>query len=262
MARVRPVSFEDRIPLVEHLDELRTRILVSISAFAVAFAVCFWQNGRLLDIANAPLPGDRTPITFGVAEPFTATVTITLYAAIVLSLPVILYQAYAYVLPALTDRERRVILPFLVIAPALFCAGVVFGYFVVLPAATKFLLNFNESQFNIQIRAKDYYSFFTMMLGVMGLIFQLPIGILAVTRLGIVTPKQLAQNRRYAYLVIAIVAMALPGTDPISMLLEMAPLIVLFEASLVLARVVGTPAGADPRKEFAPAESTGVTAAN
>ena len=262
MARLRPASFEDRLTLVQHLDELRTRIVVSISAFAVAFILCFWQNSRLLDIANAPLPGDRTPITLGVAEPFTTTVTITLYAAIVISLPVILYQAYAYMLPALTDRERRVILPFLVIAPVLFCAGVVFGYFVVLPAATKFLLNFNESRFNIQIRAKDYYSFFTMMLGVMGLIFQLPIGILAVTRLGIVTPKQLAQNRRYAYLVIAVVAMALPGTDPISMLLEMAPLIVLFEASLVLARVVGTPARADPRKEFSPAESTGVTAAN
>ena len=211
MARVRPVSFEDRIPLVEHLDELRTRILVSISAFAVAFTLCFWQNGRLLDIANAPLPGNRTPITFGVAEPFTTTVTITVYAAIVLSLPVILYEAYAYVLPALTDRERRVIVPFLVMVPVLFCAGAVFGYFVVLPAATKFLLNFNASQFNIQIRAKDYYSFFTMTVGVMGLIFQLPIGILAVTRLGIVTPRQLAQNRRYAYLVIAIVAMLLPA---------------------------------------------------
>jgi len=262
MARLRSASFEDRLTLVQHLDELRTRVVVSISAFAVAFTVCFWQNSRLLDIANAPLPGDRTPITLGVAEPFTTTVTITLYAAIVISLPVILYQAYAYMLPALTDRERRVILPFLVIAPVLFCAGVVFGYFVVLPAATKFLLNFNESQFNIQIRAKDYYSFFTMMLGVMGLIFQLPIGILAVTRLGIVTPKQLAQNRRYAYLAIAVVAMALPGTDPISMLLEMAPLIVLFEASLVLARVVGTPAHADPLTELATAESTGVTAAN
>jgi sec-independent protein translocase protein TatC len=123
-------------------------------------------------------------------------------------------------------------------------------------------LSFNESQFNIQIRAKDYYSFFTMTLGVMGLIFQLPIGILAVSRLGIVTPKQLARNRRYAYLVIAVVAMALPGTDPISMLLEMVPLIVLFEASLVLARVVGTPVQADSRTELATADSTGVTAAN
>src|SRR3954451_10199970 len=255
MARQRPLDFEDRLTLVEHLDELRARIVVSISAFAVAAALCFWQNGRLLDIANAPLPDDRTPITFGVAEPFTTTVTITVYAAIVISLPVILYQAYAYMLPALTDRERRVIVPFLFMAPALFCAGVVFGYFVFLPAATKFLLNFNASQFNIQIRAKDYYSFFTMTLGMMGLIFQLPIGILAVTRLGIVTPKQLAKNRRYAYLVIAVVAMLLPGTDPISMLLEMAPLIVLFEASLILARVVGTPARADSRTEVAAAAS-------
>src|SRR3954465_5884298 len=246
MARLRPASFEDRFTLVEHLDELRTRIVVSISAFGAAFALCFWQNSRLLDIANAPLPGNRTPITFGVAEPFTATVTITLYAAIVISLPVILYQAYAYTLPALADRERRGIAPFLVMVPVLFCAGAVFGYFVVLPAATKFLLNFNASQFNIQIRAKDYYSFFTMTLGMMGLIFQLPIGILAVTRLGIVTPKQLAQNRRYAYLVIAVVAMVLPGTDPISMLLEMVPLIILFEGSLVVARVAGTPTPADP----------------
>lgn len=259
MARVRSVSFEDRIPLVEHLDELRTRVLVSISAFAVAFTLCFWQNGRLLEIANAPLPGNRTPITFGVAEPFTTTVTITVYAAIVLSLPVILYEAYAYVLPALTDRERRVIVPFLLMAPVLFCAGAVFGYFVVLPAALKFLLNFNASQFNIQIRAKDYYSFFTMMVGVMGLIFQLPLGILAVTRLGIVTPKQLAKNRRYAYLVIAVIAMLLPGTDPVSMLLEMAPLLVLFEASLIVARVFGTPIRPAPETELATAESTGMT---
>ena len=255
MARYRPVDFDDRLTLVEHLDELRTRIVVSISAFAVAFTLCFWQNGRLLDIANAPLPGHRTPITLGVAEPFMTTMRIAVYAAIVISLPVILYQAYAYVLPGLTNRERRVIVPFLVMVPVLFCAGVVFGYFVVLPAAIKFLLHFNESRFNIQIRAKDYYSFFTMTLGMMGLIFELPIGILAVTRLGIVTSKQLARNRRYAYLVIAIVAMALPGTDPVSMLLEMVPLIVLFEASLLLARVSGTPARADAHTELATAKS-------
>ena len=262
MARLGPVDFEDRLTLVEHLDELRTRIVISVAAFVVAFGLCFWQNSHLLDIANAPLPGNKTPITFGVAEPFTTTVTISAYAALVIALPVILYEAYAFVLPALTDRERRVVVPFLIMVPLLFIAGVVFGYFVVLPAATKFLLNFNQSQFNIQIRAKDYYSFFTVTLGAMGLIFQLPIGILAVTRLGIVTPKQLAQNRRYAYVIIAVVAMLLPGTDPVSMLMEMVPLIVLFEASLIVARVVGTPAQADPRKEFAPADSTGVTAAN
>jgi Sec-independent protein secretion pathway component TatC len=123
VARLRPVNFDDRLSLVEHLDELRTRVVVCISAFAVAFTLCFWQNGRLLDIANAPLPGDRVPITLGVAEPFMTTVTIAVYAAIVISLPVILYQAYAYALPALTDRERRMVVPFLVMVPVLLCAG-------------------------------------------------------------------------------------------------------------------------------------------
>jgi sec-independent protein translocase protein TatC len=241
MARLRPVDFEDRLTLVEHLDELRTRIIISILAFSAAFAICFWQNSRLLDIANKPLPGHLEPITFGVAEPFTTTVTITAYFALVISLPVILYQAYAFVLPALTEKEKRVIVPFLIGVPFLFVAGVVFGYFVVLPAATKFLLNFNQHQFNIQVRARDYYSFFTLTLGVMGLIFQLPIGILAVTRLGIVTPEQLSANRRYAYVIIAVVAMLLPGTDPVSMLLEMVPLIILFELSVLLARLVGRP---------------------
>jgi sec-independent protein translocase protein TatC len=254
MARLRPVDFEDRLTLVEHLDELRTRIIISISTLVVAFALCFWQNSRLLDIANAPLPGNRTPITFGVAEPFTTTVTISAYAALVISLPVILYQAYAFVLPALTNREKRVVVPFLIMVPVLFVAGVVFGYFVVLPAATKFLLNFNDNQFNIQIRARDYYSFFTLTLGVMGLIFQLPIGILAVTRLGIVTPEQLSQNRRYAYVILVVVAALLPGTDPVTMLIEAVPLILLFEASLLLARAFGRPSDEAAEREIAVSE--------
>ena len=254
MARLRPVDFEDRLTLVEHLDELRSRIIISIVAFAVAFGICFWQNDRLLDIANAPLPGDRNPITFGVAEPFTTTVTITAYAALIISMPVILYQAYAYLLPALTTRERRYLVPFLILAPGLFIAGVIFGYFVVLPAATKFLLNFNDTQFNIQVRARDYYSFFTLTLGVMGLIFELPIAILAVTRLGIITPEELSKNRRYAYVILAVVAMLLPGTDPISMLLELVPLIVLYEGSVLLARAFGRPPDEAADREIAVSE--------
>jgi sec-independent protein translocase protein TatC len=254
MARLRPVDFEDRLTLVEHLDELRTRIIIAVAAFVVAFALCFWQNDMLLDIANSPLPGDREPITFGVAEPFTTTVTISAYAALVISLPVVLYQAFAFLLPALTTRERRYIIPFLVMAPGLFIAGVVFGYFVVLPAATKFLLNFNDTQFNIQIRARDYYSFFTLTLGVMGLIFELPIAILAVTRLGIVTPEQLSKNRRYAYVILIVVAMLLPGTDPVTMLIEAVPLILLFEASVLLARAFGRPPDEAAEREIAVSE--------
>ena len=127
-------------------------------------------------------------------------------------------------------------------APLLFLAGVAFAYFVVMPAAVKFLLNFNDTQFNVQVRARDYYSFFSTTMLAGGIVFELPLAILAVTRLGIVSVEQLRSNRRYAYLVIAIVAAALPGVDPISMLLEMVPLLVLYELSILLARAFGTPA--------------------
>ena len=245
MARVRPVSHEDRLTVVEHLDELRTRIIVCFVVLAVAFGLCFWQNELLLEIASKPLPsGHEKLLTFGIAEPFTITVTVAAYGALILSLPIVLYQVYAYVLPAFSERERRVALPILQLATILFGAGVVFAYFVVMPPAVNFLLNFNDTQFNVQVRARDYYSFFatTMLAG--GIVFELPLAILAVTRLGIVSPEQLSKNRRYAYLIIAIVAAALPGVDPISMLIEMIPLLVLFELSILIARAFGTPKAA------------------
>jgi sec-independent protein translocase protein TatC len=254
VARLGPVDFEDRLTLVEHLDELRTRIVISLAALAVAFGLCFWQNKWLLELANKPLPEGFEPITFGVSEPFMTTVTISAYAALVIALPVILYQAYAFVLPALTRTERRVIVPFLVMVPLLFVAGVVFAYFVVVPAATDFLLGFNADEFSTEVRARDYYSFFAITLSAVGILFQVPIGVLAVTRLGIVTPRQLARNRRYAILVIAVVAMLLPGTDPVTMLISMVPLIVLFEGSVLLARLFGGPPEPEPSAEMAVSE--------
>jgi len=240
--RVRPVSHEDELTLVEHLDELRARIIVCIVVFGVALALCFWQNNLLLEIAGGPLPeGHERLITFGVTEPFTTTLTVSAYAAIILSLPVWLWQLYAYVLPAFSPREKRVVLPILLLFPLLFCAGIAFSYFVVMPAAVNFLLNFNDTQFNIQVRARDYYSFFSMTELAGAIVFQLPLAILAVTRLGIMTPEQFSRNRRYAYLIIAVVAAALPGVDPISMLIEMVPLLILFELSILIARVFGRP---------------------
>lgn len=245
MARMRPVSHEDRLTLVEHLDELRTRIVVCIVVFGVALALCFWQNHLLLEIAAGPLPSDHKELlTFGVAEPFTITLTVAVYGALILCLPIFLYQAYAYVLPAFSNRERRVVLPALICAPVLFLAGVAFAYFVVMPAAVSFLLNFNDSQFNTQVRARDYYGFFSTTMLVGGLVFQLPLAILAVTRLGIVSVEQLSRNRRYAYLAIAAIAAALPGVDPISMLIEMVPLLLLYELSILIARAFGTPKAA------------------
>jgi sec-independent protein translocase protein TatC len=239
VARIRAADFEDRLTLVEHLDELRTRIVICVSTLVVAAGLCFWQNHLLLEIANEPLPGGFEPLTFSVAEPFLTTITLSLYGAILLSLPVILYQVYAFVLPAFTPGEKRVVLPLLLMVPVLFIAGVVFAYFVVTPAAVDFLLNFNSDEFNIQVRAREYYSFFALSLMSVGVLFQIPVGVLAVTRLGIITPDQLASNRRYAILVIAVLAMLLPGTDPVTMLISMVPLVLLFEFSIVLARIFG-----------------------
>jgi len=241
--RIKPASFDDRMALVDHLDELRARLVVCLAVFGVALALCFWQNHLLLEIASAPLPaGHQQLITFGVTEPFTTTFTVSAYAAIILALPFVLYQLYAFILPAFSRQQQRAIVPLLMMIPALFIAGVAFGYFLVLPAAAKFLLNFNDSQFNVQVQAKQYYSFFAMTVLACGIVFQVPVGILSVTRLGIVKVEQLTKNRRYAYLGCAVVAAALPGVDPISMLLETAPLIILYELSIVLAKAFGTPA--------------------
>lgn len=243
--RVRAVSHEDRLSLVEHLDELRSRIVVSVAVFGVALALCFWQNHLLLEIASGPLPSDHKKLlTFGITEPLTTTLTVAAYGAILISLPIVLYQAYAYVLPAFSTAERRVVLPILLLAPVLFLAGVAFSYFIVMPAAVKFLLNFNDSQFNVQVRARDYYSFFSTTMLAGGIVFQMPLAILAVTRLGIVKVDQLTDNRRYAYLAIAVIAAALPGVDPVSMLIEMVPLLVLYELSILLARAFGRPGAA------------------
>jgi sec-independent protein translocase protein TatC len=242
MTRLKPVSHDDRLTVVEHLDELRTRILVSVAAFVVAMGLCFWQNHHLLQWLNKPLHG-KQPLTLGVAEGFTTTLTVVAYAALVIALPVILYQFYAYVLPAFSPAEVRVAKPLMLMIPVLFVGGAAFGYFLVLPAAVTFLLHFNADQFNTQIRARDYYYFTTTTLLACGIVFQMPVVILAATRLGIVNADKLAKNRRYAILVCAVVAAALPGVDPVSMLLEMLPLVVLYELSILLARVFKRPSG-------------------
>jgi sec-independent protein translocase protein TatC len=238
MAKLKPVSHDDRLTVVEHLDELRTRIIVSLAAFGVALALCFWQNHQLLHWLNKPLEG-KEPITFGVAEAFTTTLTVTTYAALVLALPIILYQFYAYVLPAFTPNEARVARPLLLMIPVLFIGGALFGYFLVVPAATKFLLHFNSDEFNTQIRARDYYYFVTTTMLACGVVFQMPVVILALTKLGITNAEKLRRNRRYAYLVCTIIAAALPGVDPVSMILEALPLLVLFELSILLAKAFG-----------------------
>ena len=254
--RIKPISHEDRLSVVEHLSELRVRLFVSLAAFTAAFAITGWQNHAVLEIVNRPLPDGVEPITLGPAEPFYTTITNSAYAALLIALPVILYQLYAFVLPAFSPGERRVAMPLLLLIPVLFIAGVAFCYFVVLPPAIDFLYDFNADEFNTQLRARDYYSFATLLMLAMGLGFQIPVGILAACRLGALTPEQLRRGRRYAIVIIAVLASLLPTIDPITLLLEMLPLVALYELSILLARAFGRPS-TQAADRLAPAEGSG-----
>jgi len=323
--RLKPIRHEDRLSIVEHLDELRTRVLICVAVFSLAFGVCLWQDDFVLNTINEPLaktankkPCDETrdpleqadcwqqaqkrvneriaatagalarsagdtptlrvqaeqlaaaaraaaettprsspkrPVTLGVGEPLTATLTVAGYAALLLSLPLLLYQLYAFVLPAFSPTERQVAVPLMLMVPFLFYAGVVFAYFLVLPAAVNFLQNFNDDNYDVLLQARDYYKFGIMVLAVMGLLFQLPIAIFAVTRTGLVTTTQLRQNRRYAILIIAIVAALLPGGDPVTMLLMMFPILFLYEGSILLASLLDRRAARARAREEAAAEA-------
>jgi sec-independent protein translocase protein TatC len=344
MGVVRPVGHEERLSLIEHLDELRTRLIYCIVAFVICFSFCYWQNHWLLTTVNRPLQSTqnldgkkrskdpleesarfairsgaaqkqtaqalrttsqamaavaagrnltatqrtalraaqrelelaaraqavaaaavptnrgRQPITLGVTEPFVTTFTVAAYAAILLSLPLILWQAYAFVLPAFSPAERRVALPLMLMVPVLFVSGVAFGYFVALPRAINFLQNFNDQSFDILIRAADYYKFSVVLLVVIGLLFQIPVGVLAVTRLGLISARQLGRNRGYIILALSIVAaVATPTPDPVTMLVAMAPLVVLFELSILMARIFERRAEKRAQEEWDPDDDPAVS---
>jgi sec-independent protein translocase protein TatC len=302
------VGHEDRLSIVDHLTELRVRLIVSLAALAVAFGFCMWQNHALLHIINKPLatqtqkqvkkgngplgatytvqqsarvvatqlkavtgaldrpgsgvspstraalagaspqldkaikglskaPEGNKPVTLGIGEPFTTTIGIALIFAFILALPIILFQLYGFLLPAFSPNQQKIASSLVMSIPLLFIAGVLFGYFVVLPAAVRFFQNFNSNEFNVLVQANQYYHFAAVTLLAMGLVFQIPVAILAATRAEIVTPQQLRHNRRYAVLACGAVAAFLPG-DAITLLLETVPLYLLFEASLLLATFV------------------------
>ncbi len=225
--------------LVEHLDELRTRIFVALGALAVGFAIAFVFRGDLLHWLNAPLPADKQkPITLSVAEPFLTSMKVSLLAGLALAFPIVLWQLWSFLAPAVEPHAERTVLLFVLLATVLLVAGVAFGYWIVLPKAVHFLTNFDDQYYNSQLRARDYYSFVITVLLAIGIVFELPIFLLALVRLGVMTPDTLRSNRRLGYFIVAVVAVLLPGVDPVTTTFEILPLIALYEASIWLAIIV------------------------
>ncbi|MCS7005965.1 MAG: twin-arginine translocase subunit TatC [Thermoleophilia bacterium] len=231
----RRLAHGEEATLVEHLDELRSRIIICLVAIVPAFALTFAFNGRIMELLTGPLPDDRELVTFGVTEPFTTSIKVSLVAALGLALPVLLWQTWAFLAPAVQPHFERVVLTLVAIATVLFACGVAFMYFVVLPVALDFLTSYNEELFEIQIRASYYFSFvaFTLLAG--GLVFLMPIFLLGLVRLRVVSARQLRVNRRYAFVGLLVFAILLPTVDPVSLAFEVVPLVLLYEGTIWVA---------------------------
>jgi sec-independent protein translocase protein TatC len=223
--------------LVEHLDELRTRLLIALGSIALAFVVAFIFNERIIDWLSRPLPADKQIVTLGVTEPFFTSIKVSLYAAFVVTLPIVLWQLWSFLAPAIEEGMQRVVVAFVGLATLLLAGGLTFGYFVVLPRALDFLTNFNDELYNVQIRASYYYSFVSVALVGMALVFELPIFVLALVRLQVVTAAQLRRNWRMGFFLVVVVAMLLPTVDPVSLAFEAVPMLLLYFVSVWLATI-------------------------
>jgi sec-independent protein translocase protein TatC len=225
--------------LVEHLGELRARLVVSLLALTAGFVVAFAFHGRILDWLNRPLPSHiGKPVTLSPAEPFLTSVKIALLAGFLLALPIILWQVWAFLAPAMEEHSQRIVSVCVVISAVLLVCGILFGYYVALPNAIHFLTNYDSAHYQIELRARDYYSFTTLVLFAMAIVFELPLFVLALVRLRIVTARQLRRSWRGGIVAITALAVALPGVDPVTTCMELAPLLILYFGSVLAAGLV------------------------
>ena len=232
----RRLQYGEEATLVEHLEELRWRIIVILCALAAGAIVGFVFHGHLIDWLNRPLPHDRRHLfTLGVVEPFTVTITVSVYAGFLLALPVILWQVWSFFAPAFDPSIERRVLGLVGFATALGGAGLAFGYWILLPRALRYLTHYEDRHFTHLIQAKQYYAFTsTVLLGIV-IVFELPMVVLGLVNIGVLTSSRLRKSRRMGYFIVAVIALGLPGPDPVTTALELLPMWALFEGSIWLA---------------------------
>ena len=226
----------EEVTLVEHLGELRARLIVALVALALAFGVAYAFHGQLLDWLNRPLPDRfKKPVTFSPIEPFTTSVWVSLYAGLLLALPVIFWQLWAFLAPAFEEHRQRSMALLVAFATLLGLGGVTFGYFVVLPPAIHFLTNYDSSHYTILIRARDYYKFASFVLLGVAIAFEVPVFVLALVRLHILSAARLRRTWRVGVFLMTVIGVLLPGVDPVSTILSVLPLVALYLLSIGLA---------------------------
>jgi sec-independent protein translocase protein TatC len=232
------VQLDSSMPLLEHLDELRQRLFKAFAALVVATAISFVFAGQLIDVLAVPVGGRQALVSIEVTENVAIFMRVSMLSGVVLAMPVIVYQVVAFILPGLTDREKRWLLLGVPFASLLFLSGVIFTWYVMLPAAVPFLTNFLNIK--TQVRPNNYFEFATSLMFWIGLAFEMPLVIMFLAKLKFIQARQLIQYWRHAVVVMAIVAAVVtPTVDPVNMSLVMLPLGVLYGISIILAAIAG-----------------------
>jgi sec-independent protein translocase protein TatC len=225
----RRLRHDESVTLVEHLDELRNRLIVSLLAVGVAFGFTYGFRKPLIHWLERPLPDDTRLITLSPGEAFNTSLTVALYCALALAIPVLVWQTWSFLAPALADRSQAVVVRLVLVATVLLLAGMAFAYWVVL----HFLLNYDNDLYDTSVvRAKSYFGFATAVIVGMGILFELPIFVLGLVRLGILSSARLRRNRRIGIGIALIAVVLLPGVDFVSMALQALPILALFEGSI------------------------------
>jgi sec-independent protein translocase protein TatC len=234
---------EKRLPLTAHLQELRKRLILSFIAVGVGFVLCYALADSLFNILAIPLlkvmPAGGTLIFTSVAEAFFTYMKVAFIAGLILASPFVLYQVWAFVAPGLYRNEKRYVIPFVFLGSFFFALGIIFGYFIAIPIGFKFLLGYATDFIKPMPSMKEYLSFSIKFLLAFGLVFEFPVVLLLLSKIGVVDAKKLARQRKYAILLIFIFAAVMTPPDLISQVLMALPLMGLYEVSIILSKFFG-----------------------
>jgi len=229
------VRDEKRMPFLDHLEELRWRVIKCLVAIAVASLACYAVAGKVLAFLTKPYP--KQLVFLSPAEGFMVTLKVSLFAGVILALPVIFYQLWQFVAPGLLEKERKYVPLVVVTATVSFVLGSAFAYLVMIPLALRFFLGFESSTLVATIRVNEYLGFVTNMMLVFGIVFEMPLLSFFLARFGLLTPRFLRSKRPYSVVAILTIAAILTPPDVLSQILLAAPMMVLYEVSIIVAAV-------------------------
>lgn len=242
---------DEKLPFTSHLEELRKRIIICIIAVTLGFLGSYFFAEQIFSILVKPLKGELPPdsllIFTALPEAFFAYLKLSLFAGIFLASPVILWEVWCFVAPGLHDHEKHYVYPFVILSTLFFVAGVLFGYLVVFPISFKFLIGYGSELIKPLPSVKEYLSFSCKLLFAFGIIFELPLFVLFLAKVGIVDDKMLRSKRKFAILGVFIVAAVLTPPDFFSQILMAFPLIILYEISIIVAKIFGKKGGEEEK---------------